>query len=312
MSENQEELKKEALELDQQIHELEKKKMKVTEKVITEKMNEKKSKRNLKEDDQESILVQIPSITTKSFEIIGKHLSSLSSDISVIELYASHKVGKIDDEPIDDNYGITFISTADRELIIEYTQKRNIKTTMIENPFNLDMYNRIMKYINKYLGKFEDHLGKDHNQDLSVEHLILRVINKEIQTIANTETDDFMLFFDTTKHENERTKKQLIEDHINAKKEYIFESGFKHTSLNLVQLIESEKYYEKKADKRRSIIYWEGYHKQYSPYHLAPIANNDIAWYLRYNSGYFPEDFIKLKRFYITKANVIKMIDGGI
>lgn len=312
MSENQEELEKESIKLDKQMHEIEKKRMEIAKKTIKEKRNNKKSKRKLEKDEQEPVLVQIPSITTKSFEIIGRHLCSLSPDVSVIAFYASHKVGNIDPLSIDKNYGITFFSTADKELIIEYIQKRNIKTTNVENPFNLDMYNRIMKYIDHYLGKFEDHLNKEHNQDLSIEHLILRVINKEIQSMAGTKTDDFMLFFDTTKHENERTRKQLIEAHEHINKEYIFESGFKHTSLNLVQLIESEKYYEKKKDKRRSIIYWEGYHKQDSSYHLAPIVNNDIAWYLRYNSGYFPVDFIKLKRFYITKANVIKMIDGGI
>lgn len=312
MNEGQEELEKEAQELDQEIHKLEKKKMEIAKKTIEEKMNKKKSRRKLKKDEQEPVLVQIPSITTKSFEIIGRHLCSLSSDVSLIEFQANHKVGNVDELLIDENYGITLTSADNKELNIKYVQKRDIKTTKVENPLNLDMYNKIMDYIEDYLDEFEDHLGKKHHQDLSIEHLILRVINKEIQSIAGTKTDDFMLFFETTKHENERTKKQLIEDHIRINKEYIFESGFKHTSLNLVQLIEAEKYYEKKVDKRRSIIYWEGYHKQSSSYHLAPIANNDIAWYLRYNSGYFPEDFIKLKRFYITKANVIKMIDGGI
>ena len=306
---SEEELKKEALELDQQIHKLEDKKMEITENVLTEKMNKKKSK----EDEQEPVLVQIPSITTKSFEIIGKHLCSLSSDVTVLEFQASHEAGNTDELVIDKDYGITLTTKSNKDLTIEYIRKRSsTKTTKIENPFNLDMYNRIMKYIDQYLGKFEDYNKKEHTQDLSVESFKLRVINKEMQDIAGTETDDFLLFFETTKYENEKSKEQLIEAHIRNNKEYIFESGFKHTSLNLVQLIEANKYYKKKSNKRESIIFWEGYHKKYSPYHLAPIANNDVAWYLRYNSGYFPDDFIKLKRFYITEANIIKMIDGGI
>ena len=160
------------------------------------------SKGSLKEEEQQPILVQIPSIMTKSFEIIGKHLCSLSPDVSVIEFRGNHKVGNIDEIPIDKNYGITFFSADSKELNIEYVQKRNIKTTKVENPFNLNMYNKIMKYINQYLGKFEDHNKKKHTQDLSIEYLILRVINKEIQSMAGTETDDFMLFFNTTKYEN--------------------------------------------------------------------------------------------------------------
>jgi len=312
MSENQEELREEAAKLDQQIHELEKQKMGITKKVITEKKDKKESKGKLKKEDKKPILVQIPSIMTKSFEIIGKHLCSLPPDVSVIEFRGNHKVGNTDIMPIDESYSITFSSADSKELNIEYVQKRNIKTTKIENPFNLNIYNKIMKYISQYLGEFEDHDKKKHTQDLSIEYLVLRVINKEIQSMAGTETDDFMLFFNTTKYENKRFKEQLIKAHIHINKEYIFESGFKHTSLNLVQLIESEKYHENKKDKKRSIIYWEGYHKQSSSYYLAPIANNDIALYIRYNSGYFPVDFVKLKRFYITKANIIKMIDGGI
>ncbi|MFX1340630.1 MAG: hypothetical protein ACFFDK_18615 [Promethearchaeota archaeon] len=260
------------------------------------------------EEVQRPILVQIPSITTKSFEIIGRHLCSLPPQVSVIQLRAMHKIANADELPVNNDYGIMLFTTDTRELNIDYILERDLKTARIKNPFNIDMYIRIMKYIDQYLGKFEDYNKREHNHDLSVEYLALRVNNKEIQAMANTKTDDFMMFFITTKYENDSFKQQLIDSHVRVNKEYVFEAGFKHTSLNLVQLIETEVYYENMKDVNRSIIYWEGYHKQ----DLNPIANNDIAWYLRYNSGYFPQDFVRLKRFYITEANIIKMLDGGL
>lgn len=269
------------------------------------------NKGKLKGEEERSILVQIPSIMTKSFEIIGKHLCSLLPEVSVIEFRGKHNVANIDELDIDKDYGITFFSTDNKELSIEYIQERDIKTTKVKNPFDLNIYNKIMKYINQYLGKFETRRKdpkkqKIYDQDLSIESLVLRVTDKKLQSKAGTETDDFMAFFKTTKYENKKFKKQLEDYHIRVNKEYLFEAGFKYTSLNLIQLIETEKYYKNKRDTRSSIIYWEGLQDP------VPIANNDIAWYLRYDSGYFPEDFVRLKQFYVTKANIIKMIDGGI
>ena len=172
-----------------------------------EETKEENEQEELEKVKQKTILVQIPSTITKSFEILGRVLCSLPPEVSVIELWANHQTTNVNKLLIDEDYGVTYISTDRGELPIRYIQKRSIKTTKVKNPFNIDIYNKRMKDIDHYLGKFEDHNGIKHAQDLSVEYLVLRIIDKELQAMAGTETDDFLAFFKTTKYENKKFRK---------------------------------------------------------------------------------------------------------
>jgi len=298
MSENQEELREEAAKLDQQIHELEKKKMGITKKVIEEKV----SAGDVQYEIGEIINDQIPSILTLSLrEILGFY------GPSILKLKARGGIFPHDKIPLDEDYGITFSEGNSSVLEVNYKQERNTADGTIKNPLNKDGIKEIFKHLDGNLEEYE-HKDKDgkvlgkYPPDIPVDLLVVEIIDDKIKKLAGTETNVFDATFKSEKAEK-KTIKEVI--HKLNKGLGVYYQGFEIRNLNLFQLIErARKLVEPRtAWKRISTIRWDGYAKQ----HLRPRSPINIASHIYEN--YLPLGYKSLKKYLITKENKLEL-DG--
>jgi len=298
-AENQEVLRLEASELDQQIHELEKKKMEITKKIIKEKVNDS----DIKYKIGEIINDQIPSILTLSL----RELLSFYGE-SILKLKARGGTLPHEKTPIPDleDYGIVFSSGDSSVVEIDYKQKRNPDGT-IKNPLNTIRIDEIYETLNNNLPIFELK-DKDGNveetfpPDIPVNYLEIEIKDDRLSELTKTETNIFEATFKSEKAETSRIRSDI---HKRNRDLGVYYLGFEIRNLNLFQLIEQVKKLlePKKLWKRISIIQWDGYAKQ----HLRPRSPIAIAQHIYEN--YLPSGYKSLKRYLITKENKLEL-DG--
>ncbi|MFW9972722.1 MAG: hypothetical protein ACFFDF_21230 [Candidatus Odinarchaeota archaeon] len=297
MSENQKELKQEASKLDQQIHDLEKKKMDLTKKIIEEKV----SKEDVQYQIGEIINDQIPSILTLSLRKILEFYGE-----SILELKARGGTLPHDKTPLDEDYGLVFASGDSCVVEINYKQRRNPDGSII-NPLNRVKIDEIFDHLDHNLPGFEvkDKDGNVENKfdpDIPVEYLVVEIKDDRLKKLAKTKTNIFEATFKSEKAETSKIRGDI---HKRNRDLGVYYLGFEIRNLNLFQLIEqSRKLVEKrKLWKRISTIQWDGYAKQ----HLRPRSPIAIAQHIYEN--YLPPGYKSLKKYLITKENKLEL-DG--
>lgn len=295
MSENQEELREEASKLDQQIHELEKKKMGITKKVIEEKV----SAGDIEYKIGEIINDQIPSILTLSLrKILGFY------GTSIIKLKARGGIFPHDKTPLDEDYGITFSEGNSSVIEVNYEQKRNPDGT-IKNPFNESKIKEIFEHLDGNLPEYQLK-DKDGNvktrypPDIPVDLLVIEIIDDRVKKLADSETNVFDATFKSEKAEKDTIKEEIHELNKNLG---VYYQGFEIRNLNLFQLIERARssVEPRTVWNRISIIQWGGFAKQ----HLRPRSPINIASHIYEN--YLPTGYKSLKKYLITKENKLEL-----
>lgn len=285
MSSGQDELDKEAIEL-------EKKKMEITKKVIEEKVNSEQPIIT-----KEIIKAEIPSLLTQSLrEILNFYKES------IYELRAKGGISPQDKIFLDIDYGITFYTGSSSEIEIIYKREHDIDGTVL-NPID---QNKIDEIIDIHLNRLPKKLhptkkGIKYDADIPVELLKITIKDDELQKRAKTKTNLFEATFMSEKAESEGMREDT---HKLNKDLGVYYRHWEIRNLNLHQLIEVTKKEEPKRLKRRvSIIYWKGWAEQ----DLTPKSPTSVAQYIYLN--YLPKKYSSLKTYLITKEDKLEL-DG--
>ncbi|TKJ19947.1 MAG: hypothetical protein CEE43_13790 [Promethearchaeota archaeon Loki_b32] len=299
MSKNQEKLNKEAIELDQKIHELEKNKMEIAKNTINGEINSEQEKTDSKKSSitKEKIVAFIPSILTQSLRMI---LNFYRESIYILK----GKGGLKSDEKldVDKHYGITFHTGSSTEIEINYKRVHDIDGTVL-NPLDNSKIGEIIDYLDEKLPKKPHPTKKDieYDADIPVDFLVVTIEDDELQKIAGTKTNLFEVTFISEKAENKDIRSRI---HELNKDLGVYYRKWGIRNLNLHQLIERTKKEEpKRMERRVSTMYWKGYTKQ----DLTPKAPREVAQYIYLN--YLPTKYDCIKTYFITKENILEL-DG--